>query len=153
MCKAYFDGFLASAMTTARFSSSDRNCVLSIRRCTTLAVGVNLICGIPETYPDAVPDMSIEVTSGLLQAQASEIEELAAQTASENVGMVMGYTIAEAVRDWLLEHNISQEDGSMHANMLRRMDANTKRDRAEIALEEVSTANTRVLLRIASWRS
>jgi RWD domain len=100
-------------------------------------VGVNLICKIGSSYPDTAPEIEIEITDGLLPAQARELQQLANETAEANVGMPMGYTIAEAIREWLVENNISNTDGSMHANMLRRMDEKSKQTRKEVAIQEV----------------
>jgi RWD domain len=89
-------------------------------------VGIDLVCTMGASYPDEPPDIEIEVTAGLSDQQASELLALAQQTASENVGIAVGYTLTEALREWLAENNISATDGSMHANMLRRMDDKTK---------------------------
>eukprot|EP00953_Heterococcus_sp_UTEX-ZZ885_P034763 17984-Heterococcus_DN1.PRE.1 len=99
-------------------------------------VGVNLICKIGSSYPDTAPEIEIEITDGLLPAQARELQQLANETAEANVGMPMGFTIAEAIREWLVENNISNTDGSMHANMLRRMDEKSKQTRKEVAIQE-----------------
>ena len=100
-------------------------------------VGVDFRCSVGPTYPDQVPEIAIENATGLAPPQVQDLLELAQQTAADNVGMVMGYTIAEAIREWLIEHNVNTADGSMHANMLRRMDENTKRVKKEDARIEV----------------
>ena len=35
------------------------------------------------------------------------------------------YTIAEAVRTWLQDNNVAGQDGSMYADMMRRMQQGT----------------------------
>ncbi|KAG5178363.1 ubiquitin-conjugating enzyme/RWD-like protein [Tribonema minus] len=89
-------------------------------------VGVDMVCTIGPSYPDTPPDIDIVIKQGLNEAQAQELLALAQQNAQDNVGIAMGYTLAEAIREWLADNNQSATDGSMHANMLRRMDEKTK---------------------------
>lgn len=43
------------------------------------AVGVALVCSIPESYPDVVPVLEIEVEKGLGKQQKQELTELVEQ--------------------------------------------------------------------------
>lgn len=100
-------------------------------------MGVVLKCSIGPTYPEDPPEITIQIKEGLSDGQAQDLTDLAKQVACDNVGMVMGYTMAEAIREWLAENNVSSTDGSMHANMLRRMDEKSKQTRKETARIEV----------------
>ncbi|CAM9190369.1 unnamed protein product [Phaeothamnion confervicola] len=102
------------------------------------AVGVDFICEIPPEYPEVVPSINIAVTKGLTPKQRELLLDLAEEKARENVGMVMGYSVAEAVREWLCDNNVDCGDsGSMHAAMLRRM---AESDRAKRRGEEHEAA-------------
>ncbi|CAN0216919.1 unnamed protein product, partial [Hapterophycus canaliculatus] len=73
--------------------------------------------------------------------QVEELLQLAQTQAEENVGMAMGYTIAESLKEWLADNNVpSAVDGSMHGEMLRRM-AEGDRDRRKV--EEVKEAEAK----------
>mmetsp|Transcript_1617 Transcript_1617/g.2422 ORF Transcript_1617/g.2422 Transcript_1617/m.2422 type:complete len:250 (-) Transcript_1617:17-766(-) len=91
-------------------------------------VEVTLQCSICENYPDESPSFQIEQVKGLSKDEIEELENLVTNVVEENVGIVVGYTLTEAIREWLVEHNQSASDNSMHASMLRRMDAKTKED-------------------------
>lgn len=84
-------------------------------------VGVALLCEFPETYPDTVPVVKIEVEKGLGKKHSEELQELVNTRATENIGTPSIYVLAEAVREWLLDNNIAGQDGSMYAEMTRRM--------------------------------
>ncbi|CAM9649491.1 unnamed protein product [Ascophyllum nodosum] len=106
-------------------------------------VGIDFICRIPERYPDEAPGVDVEATKGLTPAQCEELLQLAKAQASENVGMAMGYTIAESLKDWLADNNVpSAADGSMHGEMLRRM-AEGDRGRKKEKLEREKEAKAR----------
>ncbi|CAN0098869.1 unnamed protein product, partial [Laminaria digitata] len=75
-------------------------------------VGVDLLCRIPERYPDEAPGVDVEATKGLTPKQCEELLLLAQAQAEENVGMAMGYTIAESLKEWLADNNVpSAVDG------------------------------------------
>lgn len=106
-------------------------------------VGINFICRIPEQYPDEAPDVDVEVAKGLTPKQCEELVLLARTQAQENVGMAMGYTIAECLKEWLADNNVpSAVDGSMHGEMLRRM-AEGDRGRQKIQDEQERAAKAR----------
>jgi len=84
-------------------------------------VGVTLVCEIPEAYPEVVPILCIEVDKGLGKKHKEELTELVNTRAQDNMGMPMVYVLAELVREWLIDNNIPGQDGSMYAEMTRRM--------------------------------
>ncbi|CAM9217106.1 unnamed protein product [Chrysoparadoxa australica] len=98
-------------------------------------VEVDMCCCMPERYPDEVPSIAIEGAKGLNQKLLEELCAVAHGTAKDNVGMAMGYTLAEAVREWLVDHNVAGQDGSMHADMLRRMADNSNKNKAAAEIE------------------
>lgn len=94
-------------------------------------VGVKATFSIPPTYPDVPAAVAIEAEKGLSSAQTGELTAYAEGKALENVGMAMVYTLVDAVREWLAEHNIAGQDGSMHAEMLKRMHMKEKEKQRE----------------------
>ncbi len=101
-----------------------------------MPVGVKATFSIPPTYPDVAADVGIEAEKGLSEAHCSELRAFAEAKALENVGMAMVYTLVDAVREWLAEHNIKGQDGSMHAEMLKRMHLKEKEKQREVDLAE-----------------
>jgi len=84
-------------------------------------VSVQMNLTLPETYPDAQPEIDIEVVKGLAKEQRDILIDLATKEAENNVGMPAVFTIAEAVREWLVDNNVKGlEDESMYAQMMRR---------------------------------
>lgn len=75
---------------------------------------------IPAPYPNEKPDFDVIVQKGLKEAQRQELLDLLNEKADENIGMPMLYTVAEELREWLLEHNEPMQDDSMFAAMMRR---------------------------------
>ena len=86
-----------------------------------VTVCIRLVCQYPENYPEVIPILSIEAVKGLSDGQIRELKSLADQTATENLGMPSIFTIAEALKEWLLDNNVEGQDGSMYGEMLRRM--------------------------------
>lgn len=86
---------------------------------------------IPPTYPDVPAEINVEAEKGLSSAQCSELTAYAEAKALENVGMAMVYLLVDAVREWLADHNIAGQDGSMHAEMLKRMHLKEKEKQRE----------------------
>lgn len=84
-------------------------------------VAIDLVCNIPPEYPSEVPDINVEIKKGLGSKHKEELMELINATALENLGMPSIYTIAEVVREWLIDNNVAGQDGSMYADMMRRM--------------------------------
>jgi hypothetical protein len=74
----------------------------------------------PLDYPSVLPELSIEVVKGLTPGQAAELLLVANRSAEENLGTPSIYMVSENVREWLLDHNIAGQDGSMYAEMMRK---------------------------------
>mmetsp|Transcript_18855 Transcript_18855/g.45398 ORF Transcript_18855/g.45398 Transcript_18855/m.45398 type:complete len:255 (+) Transcript_18855:97-861(+) len=70
------------------------------------------------TYPDDPPCYSIKAQKGLEGRQIQAMKDLVEQEIDNNRGMVMIYTIAEALQNYLRENNKPQL--SMHEEMLLR---------------------------------
>lgn len=85
-----------------------------------------LKCTFPATYPAELPLLSFESSKGVDEKQKVELMDLARATAEENLGMPMVYSIAERIREWLVENNIKPSDGSAYDDMLRRQAAELK---------------------------
>ena len=85
-------------------------------------VAVQATFSIPPTYPDVPAEVSVAAEKGLSSTQCDALEQMIKEKAIENVGMAMVYLLVEVIREWLVEHNIAgATDGSMHAEMLKRM--------------------------------
>lgn len=85
-------------------------------------VAVQATFSIPPTYPDVPAEVSLAAEKGLSSTQCDALEQMIKEKAIENVGMAMVYLLVEVIREWLVEHNIAgATDGSMHAEMLKRM--------------------------------
>ncbi|GMH79757.1 hypothetical protein TL16_g08262 [Triparma laevis f. inornata] len=84
-------------------------------------VGVTLDVVLPETYPEVVPQIDVVLDKGLALDQKPVLTSIVTETCTENEGMPVLFTVAEAIREWLAEHNVEgQDDGSMYAQMMRR---------------------------------
>jgi len=103
-------------------------------------VSLYLTIKVPATYPEVVPEMSIEVKKGLGEHHIQEIRQIIDTEAQENIGMAMVFTIAEKIKEWLVENNVKGSDGSMHAAMLQRMEQKKKEAEAAKEAEEASKA-------------
>ncbi len=84
-------------------------------------VGCRLVVTLPETYPEIEPVIHIEIVKGLAAEHQDEIQHLALEEATNNIGTPSIYAITERVRDWLIENNTKGlDDISMHAQMIRK---------------------------------
>lgn len=87
-------------------------------------VGCKLLVSLPSHYPEALPALKIEIIKGLTPEHAQELTDLANEEAAANEGVPSIFSIAERLREWLLENNRSGlDDLSMHAQMLRKQQA------------------------------
>ena len=86
-------------------------------------VAVALVVDYPSDYPSVVPNISIEPEKGLGKKQIDELQIVAKEVADSNVGMPSVFVIAEAIKEWLADNNKPGQDGSMYAEMMRRMQA------------------------------
>lgn len=110
-------------------------------------VAVTLECTIPRDYPNCVPELKIIIDKGLSKKQGDDLTVLVNATAEENVGMPSIFVIAEAVKDWLADNNTPGQDGSMYADMMRRMtqkETETKKQNAakDEYLRNMNTSST-----------
>jgi RWD domain len=102
-------------------------------------VGCRLVVTLPETYPEIVPEIRIEIVKGLASEHQDEIQLLAMDEATNNLGTPSIYAITERIREWLIENNAKGlDDISMHAQMIRKKLQEEK--------SKVSTCRTLVLL-------
>jgi ethanolamine ammonia-lyase large subunit len=84
-------------------------------------VGCRLVVTLPETYPEVVPEIHIEIVKGLASEHQDEIQRMAMDEATNNIGTPSIYAITERVREWLIENNTKGlDDISMHAQMIRK---------------------------------
>ena len=82
---------------------------------------MSLACTYTATYPEVLPDLTVELLRGLNEEQGAEILALAIASATENLELgPIVFTVAEAVKEWLIDNNREPEDDSMHARMLKR---------------------------------
>lgn len=86
-----------------------------------IVVAVSLLCTFPEEYPECVPSLDVEIKKGLGRKQVEELKIAIDNLALENVGMQSIFTIVEYIKEWLQDNNMPGQDGSMYAEMLRRM--------------------------------
>jgi len=84
-------------------------------------VQVALVVTYPPAYPSVVPSIVVEAEKGLGKKQVEELQQLADDTAAANVGMPSIFVVAEALKEWLADNNKPGQDGSMYAEMMRRM--------------------------------
>jgi hypothetical protein len=105
-------------------------------------VGATLICTIPSDYPsgDGLPAFEVEPFKGLGKKQCEEIIKIAEESALENQGMASIFTVAEAVREWLVDNNVAGQDGSMYADMMRRMNAKGAEEKKIAAKKAIAQA-------------
>lgn len=87
-------------------------------------VGCKLLISLPSDYPEALPVLEIEILKGLAPEHEQELLDQANQEALANEGSPSIFSIAECLREWLLENNRpGLDDLSMHAQMLRKQQA------------------------------
>lgn len=102
--------------------------------------GVTLRCSLPETYPEARPEVSVECIKGLTEDQIAIIQQLVHEAAEENVGMPMIYMLETAAKGWLVDNNKEAGDGSAYAQMLKRKAAEQEKVDEEKAVAAEAAA-------------
>ena len=76
---------------------------------------------LPATYPEVLPDLSIELLKGLAAEHEQVLQAIACEEAEANLGVPSLFAVAERLREWLLENNVKGlDDVSMHAQMMRK---------------------------------
>mmetsp|Transcript_13950 Transcript_13950/g.38347 ORF Transcript_13950/g.38347 Transcript_13950/m.38347 type:complete len:297 (-) Transcript_13950:91-981(-) len=84
-------------------------------------VGIKLTATIPLTYPEALPELEIEILKGLVSEHQDTLLQLANEEAEANLGLPSIFAISERLREWLIENNVKGlDDTSMFAQMKRR---------------------------------
>ena len=74
------------------------------------------MCEFPADYPNTVaPILEVVVTKGLSLDRGDELLLVAQNAANENIGLPSIFTIAELVKEWLVDNNIPGQDGSMYS--------------------------------------
>ena len=84
-------------------------------------VAVALLVEYPAAYPSVIPSIVVEPEKGLGKKQIDELQLLAEGQAQNNIGMPSIFVVAEAIKEWLADNNKPGQDGSMYAEMMRRM--------------------------------
>jgi len=86
-------------------------------------VAVKLSVTLTPLYPiSEIPLLEIKTLKGLTQEHERILLQMAQQEANNNMGMPVVFTICEAIKSWLLDHNQKGlDDTSMHAQMMRKM--------------------------------
>jgi RWD domain len=98
-------------------------------------VGCRLLITLPETYPEVLPDLDIEIVKGLSSEHQEEIKHIALDEASANIGTPSIFAVTERIREWLVENNIhGLDDISMHAQMIRKK---VQEDKAKVSSAEM----------------
>lgn len=97
-------------------------------------VGVTLQISFPEDYPDVAPTILVRKDLGLGDKDVlPALDKVIAETAAENAGVAMVYSIAERVRDWLREHNEPEGSGSAYDEMMKKQRQKAKAEAAATA--------------------
>jgi len=95
-------------------------------------VAAKVLATIPLNYPESLPELDIEILKGLAEDQRKEILNVATTEAEANAGMPAIFAVCEAVRAWLADNNEKGlDDGSMHAQMMRKMKDEERRKAKE----------------------
>lgn len=97
---------------------------------------------LPAAYPDVAPAMTVEPVRGLTAKHCAPLLELASASAEVSLGMPLIFSVAEALKEWLVENNKDHTDNSMHAQMLAKQEAQEKektREEEEAAAKEAGS--------------
>lgn len=93
-----------------------------------VAVNVEVQFSFPPTYPDVPPEMEIVSTSGPLKPEhPQEIEQFLLEQASQNIGMVMVFTLVSELQDKL---------GDILEGLKKEEEEEVKRKEEELKREE-----------------
>ena len=99
----------------------------------------------PPEYPEVQPEFTVRVDKGLAPKHVEEISKLLAEQAEENVGMACVFTLAEAAKEWLQEHNeTGLAGGSSYDDMMlkqrQKEKAKAKAEEAERVKAEIAAS-------------
>lgn len=104
-------------------------------------VEVYLCVTMNETYPTStIPDIKIELIKGLSSSQQDELTSVAINAAEENLGFPSVFTVAEMIKEWLLDNNMPGQDGSMYSEMMRRMQQKDVEQKKQSQKEAINKA-------------
>lgn len=87
-------------------------------------VGVTFHVTYTPEYPDSAPGWELEDVKGLPDEKLETLKEKIEESINENLGMVMIYTVCDAIKDYLLENNVKEL--SMHEQMMQRLKGDGK---------------------------
>eukprot|EP00966_Prymnesium_polylepis_P294553 6801838-Prymnesium_polylepis.1 len=73
------------------------------------------------TYPEVPPELTVRPVRGLDDTQVDELKNVVveASQSEELVGTAMVYAIVERAQEWLVQHNMPEQD--LHAQMMARL--------------------------------
>lgn len=94
-------------------------------------VSLRLLVDFPATYPAVPANVRMRSEKGLVERQMQALQSILEQASAASVGEVSIYTIAEALREYLLQHN--KPELSMHAQMEAREKAKDTEEEERIA--------------------
>lgn len=103
-------------------------------------VGCRLLVDLPETYPECLPNVSVEILKGLADEHVDVLTGLAEEEAQNNEGVPCIFAVAERLREWLRENNVQGlDDQSMHAQMMRKklQEENEKQKQVRLVKSEI----------------
>jgi DRG Family Regulatory Proteins, Tma46/RWD domain len=103
-------------------------------------VAVALLVEFPVDYPSVVPIIGIDVEKGLGKKHSDELRVIALEHAESNVGGPSIFVIAEAIKDWLMDNNNPGQDGSMYAEMMRRVQQKDAVEKKKVDKAAISAA-------------
>jgi len=136
---------MASIMVSHRTSSLDYISVCTVPFPATVAV--QLVVEYNDVYPEERPaKFDVIALKGLTPAQVKAVQALADTTMDENLGMACVFSVAEEVKQWLLENNVQPSDGSMRSEMIereRRKEKLQAKAEADAEAEAVAAAELR----------
>jgi len=105
------------------------------------AVAIEVLFTLPEKYPEVLPEMEVHPLKGLTEKSCEHLLELAKEESEANAGMPMIFTVAERLKDWLVENNRDHTDQSMHAQMLLKFE---EEEAARKSVEEAERRRYRI---------
>ena len=94
-------------------------------------VSLRMFVEYPATYPTVAPIVRIRNEKGLTESKISELQVILAEKITSSVGEVAIYTIAEGLKEYLIEHN--KPELSMHEQMALRVQARDTEEEERLA--------------------
>lgn len=94
-------------------------------------VSLRMLVELPAEYPAVQANIRLRSEKGLVERQMQELQAILEESSAAAVGEVAMYTVAEALREYLLEHN--QPQLSMHAQMEQRLNVKDSEEEERLA--------------------